>query len=882
MLARLRSYARNLRRRDAFEDAMDEEMRFHLESRAADLVRRGLSAAEAARRARLEFGSIEKQKDIARANVGIRLVDELRGDVRYALRTFVRNKSFAITAVVTLALGIGANAAIFNLIDALVLRWLPVRHPEQLLQILKAGPAGPPDDGYSYPMVRALADQTDFVTAAGFAAANLTIGTGSGVRRAHGAYVTGAFYETLGLTPAAGRLLTRADDQVGAPPVAVASYDFWQRQLGGTLAAIGQPLPIRGVPVVIAGVSPPGFAGAIVGTVADLTIPVAVLPQIVPRSDPLLGPGNSWLRVLARPRAGMTAAEAGARLAAVWPHITAQSIDASWSPARKASVTETKPMLVPGGTGWTVLRGIYVKPLHVLMGMVVLVLLVACANVASLLLARSSARQREIAVRLAIGATRARLLRQLLVESVLLSMAAAAVALFLSRVIGRVIVSLITTSRTAVLFELTPSWHVFAFTGAVALATAVLFGIAPALQATRTDPAPALKHDARTATSKSRLLPGLVSAQMALSLVLVIGAVLFVRTLRNLHTIDPGFRADRVLIVALDQNGPPVPLSLLDQVRQLAGVTSASISTHTPLSGARWSEPALPAGQPLPERDTSLFVAVSPGFFDTLRLPILGGRAFTEADVRQSVPVAIVNEAYARRYFPNRNPIGQRLSAVVRSEKRELEIVGLAGNANTTSLRGAPPLTIYVPYAQLTGNVPTQLEIHTTGPTGDLTASLQRLFQPLLPNAPIEVDSLATQVEGSLLQERMMASLAGGFGLLALALAAVCIYGLLAYSVARRTREIGLRMALGATRRGVVGLVLAGTRLPLLIGIAAGAPAAWIASRSFESMLFGLKATNVAAIGSAALVLVAVAQLAAYLPARRAARVDPLVALRSE
>jgi len=883
MLARLRSYARTLRARNAFEDGMDEEMRFHLERRTEDLVRRGLSPADAARRAHLEFGSIEKQKDLARAGVGVRLLDELRGDVSYALRTFVRNKGFAATAIITLALGIGSNAAIFSLFDALMLRWLPVNHPEQLLQVLKMSPDGTSDESFSYPMVRAIDAQPDlFAAAAGFSPASLTIGSGTGMRRVRVAYVSGAFYDALGLTPYEGRLLTRADDERGAPPVAVASYDFWRQQLGGTLAAISQPVLLRGVPVVVIGVSPPGFAGATVGTVADLTIPAAVLPQLVPRMDPLLGPGNSWLRILARPRPGVSVGETRARLGAVWPQITARSIDPRWSPTRKASVTGTRPMLTPGGTGWTYLRSIYVKPLQVLMGVVALVLLIGCANVASLMLARSSARQKELAVRLAIGASRERLIRQLLVESLMLSLLGAAAALVIAKVTGGLLVSIVSTARTQIVIDPTPNWHVIAFTAGVAIATAVLFGVAPALQSTRVDPAPVLKDDMRTSTMRSRLLPALLASQMALSLVLVIGAVLFVRTLRNLKTLDPGFHADGVLIVGLDQNGPPVSASVLEQVRQLPDVRSASFSTHTPLSGASWSEPALPAGRPLPERDTTLFVGASPRFFETLQLPILSGREFSDADTRQSPAVAIVNEAYATRYFPGQSPIGQRLSAIVRREKRDLEIVGLARNANTSSLRGRPPLTVYVPYGQLTGDVPTQLEIRVAGSAGDLTPALQRLLQPLLPNVPIDVERLAAQVDGSLIRERMMASLAGGFGLLALVLAAVGIYGLLAYTVARRTREIGIRMALGASRAGVIALVLGGTRLPLLIGIAVGAPAAWIASRWFESMLFGLKATDAAVIGTAIVILVAVAQLAAWLPARRAARVDPLVALRQE
>jgi len=432
------------------------------------------------------------------------------------------------------------------------------------------------------------------------------------------------------------------------------------------------------------------------------------------------------------------------------------------------------------------------------------------------------------------------------------------------------------------IFDLTPGWRVLAFTSSVAIATAIIFGIVPALQATAARPAQVLKDNPRTASSRSRLLPSLVAAQMALSLVLLIGAALFIQTLRNLQAGDPGFRADGVLIAGLEQRPGMVPFSVLERVRSLPGVVSASLSTHTPLSGATWSEPALPAGQPLPERDTAVFVAASPGFFATLQMPIVAGRDFTDGDSRQAPAVAIVNESYAARYFPNESPVGRRLTAIVRRETRDLEIVGVAKSAQTASLRQKAPMTVYVPYAQLTGNVPTNLEVRVSGPVAGLSATLKDMLQPLLPNAPVEVERLSTQVDGTLVQERMMATLGTGFGLLALALVSVGIYGLLAYSVARRAREIGIRMALGAQRRGVMALVLAGALRPLVAGVAIGLPVAWAASRWIESMLFGVKPTDPLAIAAATIVLLAVAHAAAWIPARRAARIDPLVSLRSE
>src|SRR5215471_11492268 len=523
MLAKFRSFWRAATRRTHFEDGMDDEMRFHLESRAADLVRRGSSPADAARQARMEFGSFEKQKDEARASVGLRVLDEIAGDLRYALRTFAANKGFALTAVITLALGIGANTAIFNLMDALMLRWLPVNRPQDLLMLqLAAAGNTEGDPSVSYPLVHAIDDRRDIFTAvAGYSAARFTVGSGASMANVRGAMVTGAFYDTLGLTPAAGRLLSRADDTPGAPVVAVVGYGYWERAFARDPSIVGRTLVVNGAPAEIVGVSPRGFTGANVGATADLTLPASTLTVVQPEAVGLLGPGNSWLRVLARPEPGVSRADAAARLAAAWPQVSARAINPEWSATRKASITGVRPLLVPGGTGWTWLRTIYIEPLQVLMGVVAVVLLIACANVASLMLARAGTRRKEFAVRLAIGAGRGRIVRQLLVESAVLALAGAAGGLFLARTTGNFIVSVISTPQAELIFDLTPNWHVFGFTTVVALGTALIFGIAPALQATSVGATLALKEDHRTGTSRSRLLPSLVAVQMALSLVLL-------------------------------------------------------------------------------------------------------------------------------------------------------------------------------------------------------------------------------------------------------------------------------------------------------------------------------------------------------------------------
>jgi predicted permease len=525
----------------------------------------------------------------------------------------------------------------------------------------------------------------------------------------------------------------------------------------------------------------------------------------------------------------------------------------------------------------------YRRPLFVLMAVAGLVLLIACANVASLLLARASSRQREIAVRLAIGAGRGRIIRQLLIESTLLSLMGAALGIQLAWFCSYAFVSIIASAQdSGIAFDLSPNWRILAFACGVAVATGVLFGAAPALQTSSAEPVSALKQNEIAPRTRSRLLPSLVSVQVALSLVLVAGAGLFLRTLQNLQNLDPGFSSEGVLLVDLDEYPGPLPPGLLDDVRRLPGVVSASASTHTPLSMSRWSDVAIPAGQPLPERDNALFIGAGPGYFPTLQIQILSGREFTELDTATSPAVAIVNEVFAQKHFPNRNPVGERLQAIVAGDRRVVEIVGIARNTNVAGLRQSSPATVYVPYAQSNRNSPGSLAVLASGALGQALTSLQQTVQARLPNMSIAVRPLSAQVGATLVRERLMATLAGGFGALALLLSCIGLYGLLAYTVTQRTKEIGIRMALGARSERVVGLVIGRAAKLVVVGLALGLLATWAATRWIESMLFGLTPTDPFVLTGSMLLLAAAAQLAAYLPARRASRVDPLVALRAE
>ena len=863
---------------------LDADIRDHIEREAEDNIERGMAPEEARYAALRKFGNVTVALEDTRAVWIPVWVDQLWQDLRYALRMMRRNPAFSAVVVLTLALGIGANTAIFSLIDALLLRYLPVRDPHQLVLVeMQLRDSRGPFDTFSYDIVRALAECREiFAGVAGFSGFEFTTGRDHSIGKVRGALVTGDYYDTLGLTPALGRLLTRTDDEPAAALVAVISEGYWARQFLRSPSAVGQDLVINGVPVRIVGVSPPGFVGANVGSVADITMTIAALPRINPEAAPLLGAGNFWLRALARPAEGVSVSEATARLQAVWPGMWDGLISRQWPLSRRDPFAEATFTLGPGGTGWTFMRERYRRPLLVLMGMVALVLAIACANVASLTLARGSARLREIAVRLAVGASRGHLVRQLLVESTLLSLMGAVCGLLLAWASGRFLVSAISTSQFEAIFDLTPNWRVLGFTAAVATASGLLFGLAPALQSSSTKPSATLREDLRMSGSRSRLLSSLVTVQVSLSLLLLVAAGLFTGTLQNLRNLDPGFNRDGVLIVELEGRRTAVGANALHEIRRLPGVVSASLSTHTPLSGSVWSDPAVPAGRTLPERDTAHFVGAGPDYFETMQIELVAGREFTERDAAGTPPVVIVNEALARRDFPKQQVLGQRLTALVRGERKDLEIVGLARDTSAAGLRRPPPATVYVPYLQLSGNIPTTIVVRAMGPLGQTAAALQRLLQPRMPETPVEVRPLSAQVEASIGRERLLASLAGGFGVLAMTVACVGLYGLLAYGVARRTREIAIRMAIGAPRRQVIAIVLAGAVRPLVAGVALGVPAAWAASRAIESMLFGLSPTDPTTVSGAIAVLAVAALAAAYMPARRASRVDPMIALRSE
>lgn len=885
LLRRLASIAQWILRRDRAETQLDDELQAFIEASVAEKVRDGMAPDEARRLARLELGGVEQVKEQVRTRRHGHLLDEAGRDLRYAVRMFVRTPGFTLVILLTLALGIGANTAIFSLIDALMLRSLPVKHPQelQLVNLRDRKNLAEGGETFSVAIARALDDQRDiFAGAGGFTTQTFDVGPAGGATRVSGAIVTGGFFNTLGLSPAAGRLLTREDDVAGAPLVAVISDGYWNRQFARSASVIGQTIVLNGVPTTIVGVTPAGFVGAGVGSIADITTSVATMPQLHRGLGDLLGPGVFWLRVLARPAAGVSAAQAASRLNGRWPALSDALISPRWTPARRQAMADSLFVFENGAIGWSPLRQTYGKPLAVLMAVAGSVLLIACANVASLFLARATTRIREMSVRLAIGASRGRIVRQLVIEGTLLSSAGALLGIGVAWASGRFLVGMMTTSADRLEFDMTPNSHVLIFSAALAIATGIVFGLAPAFQMREAQPSLAFRGDERTATRRSRLLPSLVMGQVALSLVLLAGAGLFVRSLINLQQLNPGFSADGVFVVGLNRDLSPTPARLAEIARAVPGVMAAAPTTHTPLDGSSWSEAIVPAGQPVPDTDNTHVIAAGAGFFEALRIPLSAGRAFGDVDMTSGGAVAVVNERYAAMIFPKQNPIGQRIIGTLFGQNADMEIVGVVADTKAENLRELPPPMVYVPYPRFGARLSPSLAIRAAGSPGVVAESIRRALQPEVPSWPLQVQPLSAQLNKTLVQDNMLATLAAGFGVLALVLCAVGLYGLLAYSVAQRSKEIGIRMALGAHSGRVVSDVIANAFRLVGIGLALGIPAAWAASHSLQSMLFGLKATDPSVMVVAVTLLVAAALVASFFPARRASRVDPLTALRHE
>jgi predicted permease len=870
----------------------EDELRFHIDMAVESYLRQGLAPEEARRRAFVEFGGVQQIRERYRDRKGLPMLENTLQDLRYGFRALNANRTFTLMAVLSLALGIGANTAIFSLMYALLLRPLPVPNPGELVQV-HINLAGKPSATFSYPVIQALADRKDvFAALGGFAGNPFLVGPPSATVLTPGALVSGGFFQALQLAPAAGRLLVPDDDRPGAGLVVVISDAYWERHFQRATSAVGTMLLVEGLPVTIVGVTPPGFTGANVGEIADLTLSYQFMSHLTPDRQGLLGAGNRYSRILARPARGLSIEQARSRLKVIWPGMAQVSVNPRFPPKTRALLLASTLDLSAGGTGWTPLRSQYSMPLAVLMAISALVLLLACTNVANLLLARSTARRREFAIRMAIGAGRARVMRQLLVESMLLSVLGAALGLFLADYGSKL---LLTQVSRNIHLDVGLNLAVLGFAIAAAVLTGLLFGMAPALRSTSADSATALRTASPTGQARGGFAGSLVTLQMALSLLLLIGAGLFVRTLHNLETVDPGFRHEGVLLADLDGRrilpaGPETHGSVaalfhnaLDAVTAVHGVTAAALSNFTPISGGYWSQSIQVKGQAA-LNDDIIFYAVSPGFFSALSMPLRAGRDFTVRDDGGGAPVAIVDQEFVRRFLPGVNPLGQVISATDSRYWKNMEVVGVAGDSRPDTLREGVRPCIYVPFFQQPldriGNA--TFEVKAAGTLNGVAADLSRTLSRVAPGAELRIRPFTEQVESSMRREFLMARLAGFFGILALILAAVGLYGLLAYAVAQRTAEVGIRIALGAEPGAVVRMMLARGMRPVAAGILIGVPAAWWTARLISTLLYEVKAFDLLTIAAAIATLSTVALVAGFIPARRAAKVDPMTSLRQD
>ncbi len=882
---------RRLVKRNELERKLEAELRFHFDKQVTDNIRQGMSSDEARRAARLKFGGLEKVKEDCRDARGTRWLENTVQDIRFSLRMLRRSPGFTIVAVASLALGIGANTAIFSVMDALMLRMLPVQHPEQLVLFGEGHATGINDDFphnspdlFSHPFYREIRGNNNVFSdiaaeesMSGDVHARFS-GAGAELEPVEIRLVSGNYFSMLGVPAYAGRVLTSEDDRVrGSGPVAVMRYGYWKRRFAQDPSVIGRTLSFNDTVFTIVGIAAPEFFGTEVGSPPDIWIPLSMQAQVQPWFGHPFDTLEQSLWLIGRMKPGITMAQAqiGANVRfQQWLHALAGS---SPSPDRIEDMRNARVKLTDAARGISRLRRRFSRPLEILMVVVALVLLIACANIANLLLARTAARRREIALRMAIGAQRLRLMRQLLSESLLLSLIGGALGLLSSVGGGHLLLAMFSRGPNPVPLDVGPNGPVLLFTLGVSLATGLIFGTVPAWRMTKVDAGPSLKEGkglART-QSNSRLGQLLVAAQVALAFLLVIGAGLFVTTLAKLEQTNAGFDKDRVLLVRLDSDslnakGPALRAlyrRLEARIQTLPGVEAASFSFAN-FDEGHWMTPVWRQGGPYTEANAMSFSGnrVGAQYFDVLGIPLIAGRGFGPQDTLTSPPVAVVNETFARRLFPNVSPLGRQFAF---SEHDNWEIVGVVKDAKYESIREAPVGMFYFYNGQDSGvDGYKELVVRAQRKPEALIDEIRSTIRTENPNLVIShATTLAEAVDDSLNEEKLLAELAGFFGALALLLASIGLYGVIAYSVVRRTNEIGIRMALGARPANILRGVLRESLVLVVFGLAAGLAAALACGNLVASQLYEVKASDPATIAGAAAVLLLTA-LAASLPAR--------------
>jgi predicted permease len=902
LLSRIRSWTNSLVRRSRVESEMDAELRSHIEAYADDLIRSGVPREEALRQARLEFGGIQRVKEECRESRGITFIETLRQDIRYGFRTLRKSPSFTLVTVLTLALGIGANAAIFSVLNGVLLKMLPVGEPARLVQ-LEETYQGDAFNFFSYASYVHLRDD-NHVFSDLFAWANrpMNLSTHDDVEPIKGLFVTGNYFAGLEVSSLIGRTIQPSDDKPESTPVAVLSYSAWQGRFGADPGAIGQTIVLERVPVTIVGVAPPSFFGAEVGHSFDIAVPLSLQPRLNPDRPFLARVDAQWLRVMARLGSGVSQQQARAQCTVLWPQILREIDPKHIYGAHKFGI-----QLDPASTGLSQLRDDYSRPLFILLGIAGFVLLIACGNVANLLSARARARERELAVRFALGASRWRITRQMLTECMLLCALGSASGLLLASWGARALIRLLSvTGLHTVTLDISFDGRVLLFAASVGLVALLASGVIPALKASSAGMQSSLRGGQFLTGRTQRLNRGLVSAQVALSLPLLLGASLFVRSLHNVLAVDTGFNREGVLMAHINParagySGDRLASlyqQVLERLQSEPGVHAATLSTYPPLTGGGGTFFSVSNmsidGHPIPTtKDGNVYLnVIAPDFFETLGIPFLSGRDFSRFDNARAPRVVIISEALATQFFPHENPIGHTIQVTETEAEKNVppppdsepaEIVGVVKTMKYETLRESPHYIVFETYAQDIQNSGSVYVEARVADVARMTSLVREEVAGVARQVPIDdTVTLNDWMNQFLVRDKLMAAFAGGFGVLATLLAAVGLYGLVAYAVGQRTREIAVRIAFGAKRADVLRLFLHDAGLFVLIGVAVGIPLALALARLLVHLLFEVSPFDLRTMLFAVGILIATALAAAYIPGRRATRVDPVNALRCE